>query len=93
VNEKGAIDSVEALLKPSVGSGFQRAVDAQHAADAADVLDDHRLAERRVHALREAAGEDVGRPSWREGHDHAHRLGGIRLGRRHARHKRRNGKP
>src|SRR6185369_5750622 len=55
------------------------AIDSERAAHAADVLDHHRLAELRAHALREEAAEDVGRPAGGERHDQAHRLGGISL--------------
>ena len=74
--------SGEALLitmRVAVGRGLGRAVDAEHAADAGDVLDDHRLAELGRHALRERAAEDVGRAAGGEADDQLHRLVGIGL--------------
>ena len=53
---------------------FQRALDAENATDAADVLDDYGLAELAAQAVREAAAEDVRRPAGREGNDHPDRF-------------------
>ena len=53
-----------------------RARAADHAAGAADIVDDHRLPERLAHALGEHAAEHVDRPARRGGHDHAHGVGG-----------------
>ena len=56
---------------------FCRAVDTQHAARAADVLDHDRLAELRAHALREKAAENVRRAAHRKRHDQAQGFDGI----------------
>ena len=70
----------------AVGRRLQRAVDAEHAADAADVLDDHRLAELLAQPVRQPAPENIRRAAGREGHDHLHRLGRISLRPREHRH-------
>ena len=57
----------------AVGRRARDAADADAAAGAADVLDDHRLTERGPHALRQDARHDVGRAARRERHDHRDR--------------------
>jgi hypothetical protein len=53
----------------TVGRGAREPADADRAAGAADILDDHRLAERRAHLVGQDARGDVGRSAWRERHD------------------------
>ena len=55
------------------------AAGAGHAPGAADVLDDHRLAQRLAHALPDDAAQHVGRPPGSERDHHRHRAGGIGL--------------
>ncbi len=62
-----------------VGAGLGDEVDAGDAGRAALVLDQHRLAEERRHALGEVAAEDVGRPAGRERHDEGEGLAGKGL--------------
>ena len=54
----------------AVGRRAREPADADRAAGAADVLDDHRLAQQRPHALGQNAGRHVGRAARRERHDH-----------------------
>src|SRR5712664_1240482 len=63
----------------AVGGGLGDAVEADHPADAADVLDHHRLPEPLGHADGERAAEDVRRPARRKRHDQAYRLRRIAL--------------
>ena len=72
---RGAVDA----QRVAVGRGFCRAVDAEHAADAGDVLHHHRLAQLARHALRERAAEDVRRAAGGEADDKPHRLAGVGL--------------
>ena len=53
----------------AVGRGAREPPDADAAAGAADILDDHRLAERCPHLVRHDPRRDVGRPAGRERHD------------------------
>jgi hypothetical protein len=69
----------------AVGRRLGRAIDAEHAADAGNVLDDHRLAELARHALRQRAAEDVGRTAGREADDQLDGLVRIRLRQRQRR--------
>ena len=69
----------EALIRPMTWAsraGLGDEVDAGDARRAALVLDQHRLAEPRRHALGEIAAEDVGRPAGRKRHDQGERLAG-----------------
>ena len=63
----------------AVGPGVGHAPAAGLAAGAADVLDDHVLAEHFAHARRHDAAEHVGRAAGGEGDDHGQRMGRIVL--------------
>ena len=63
--------------------GFSRATN--RAGGTADILDDHRLAERHPHALGHDARQDVGAAAGRERHDHGDLLRRKALRRRGAR--------
>ena len=63
----------------AVGRRFGGALDAEHPANAADILDHDRLAELRAHALGEKAPEYVGRAARGERYDQPDRLRGIGL--------------
>ena len=57
----------------AVGRRAHHAADADAAAGAADVLDDHRLAERLPQPIVQDARDGVGRAAGRERHDHGDR--------------------
>src|SRR5262249_20040517 len=63
----------------SVGRSLRDALRPRHAAGAADVLDDHLLAEQLTHAVRDQAGEHVGWAAGCEWDDHRDWLRGIVL--------------
>jgi hypothetical protein len=63
----------------AVGRRLQRGVDADGAAGARPVVDDHRLPEALAKARREDARDGVGAAARRKGDDETHGLGGIRL--------------
>ena len=65
----------------AVGRRAEHPRDADGAAGAADVLDDHRLAERGLHMVADDARDDVGDAAGRERHDQGHglRRKGLRL--------------
>jgi hypothetical protein len=67
----------------SIGSGARDLGDADRAAGAADILNDHLLAQRLAHALAEDARQGVGGAAGRERHDHGDRL--VRIGLSHRR--------
>ena len=60
----------------AVGRGAREPPDADRAAGAADILDDHRLAEERPHPVRHDPPGHVGRAARRERHDQGDRAGG-----------------
>ena len=60
----------------AVGRGAREPPDADRAAGAADILDDHRLAEERPHLVGHDAPGDVGRAARRERHDQRDRARG-----------------
>ncbi len=67
----------------SVGRRFRHPRHAERAAGAADVFDQHRLAEGAAHRLRNEAGHGVGRPAGCGRNDQRDRLGrkgGLRRG-------------
>jgi hypothetical protein len=63
----------------AVGRRAEQAGDANRAAGAAHVLDDHGLTERRPHALGNDARDDVGDAAGCERHDHGDRPRRIAL--------------
>jgi hypothetical protein len=63
----------------AVGRRAKQAGDADGAAGAAHILDDHGLAERLVHALAHDARHDIGHTARRERHDHRDRPRRISL--------------
>ena len=66
----------------TVRSGASDLADADAAAGAADVLDDHALVQRNLHALGEDARDRVGRPAGRIGHHDGDDSGWINVCRR-----------
>ena len=76
----------------AVGRGAREAADADRAAGAADILDNHRLAERSAHLVGHDARGDVGRSARRERHDQRDRARGKIVGMR-GRKKRNASKP
>jgi hypothetical protein len=59
----------------AVGLGLRDARGTRHAAGAADILDDHLLAENFAHPLRHHAAKNVGRSAGGERDDHCQRSG------------------
>ena len=64
----------------AVGRRLGQRLHAHAAAGTAAVLDHHRLAQRDLQLLRHRAGEDVGRPAGRKGHDPLDRPAGPGVG-------------
>ena len=64
----------------AVGRRAREPADADRAAGAADILDNHRLAERRAHFVGHDPRGDVGRSARRERHDQRDRTRGKIVG-------------
>jgi hypothetical protein len=63
----------------AVGRGGRDPAAADHAARAADILNDQRLPERLAHLLGDDARDHVARPAGRERHDDVDGAGGVVL--------------